>query len=320
MLAVVLFATSLIHFLTTPSTRGDPATTDNLDGTSTATWNLSNPGDYSTSNVTVAFNTAELSSSSSWWNTSTQADWMAGSIMTNIDATLNPGDIRMASSGPSYANITLQPDGVQGVDTYINAGATTTNYGNSSDLIINRRNNLWERILIQFNLSTLPPGAVVRDAQLQLYMYAANGGNFNAEARALIASWDEGTATWNDRQAGTAWTSPGGDYGGYIEDSIVLDNVAGWRTWNVKRLVDNWVRGLQPNYGLIIVPSNNGASDRTFYSSDYAADPTLRPKLFISYQVNGETAEYVSAVGGSGSDVAWKTILWQESVVSTYDD
>lgn len=320
MLVAVLFATGLIPLLTTPSTSADPTITDNWDGTSTVTWNFSNPGDYITSNVTIAFNSAELSSSSNWWNTTTQADWTAGAIMTNIDATSSPGDIKMASSGPSYANVTLQPDGLQGDDTYVDAGSKTTNYGNSSDLIINRRNNLWERILVQFNISALPPGAIVRDAQLQLYMYASNGGNFNAEARALIAPWDEGTATWNDRQVGTPWISPGGDYSGYVEDSVVLDNVAGWKTWNVKRLVDSWVRGSQPNYGLIIMPSNNGASDRTFYSSDYPTDPTLRPKLFISYQTDGETAEYVSAVGGSGSDVAWKTILWQEDVVSKYDD
>src|SRR6266566_2173202 len=124
-------------------------------------------------------------------------------------------------------------------------------------------------------------------------------------AAGLDAYLDRGSVTLNH----------GGDttliYDAGVIDVQSLNAVLGWKTWNVTQIVELWYRSRIPNNGMILLGSAGGTNlDKTFWSSDYAVDPTLRPKLDIRYRVLGATGEYISKVGGPGSLVAWQSISW----------
>ncbi|TLZ69484.1 MAG: DNRLRE domain-containing protein, partial [Methanobacteriota archaeon] len=170
-------------------------------------------------------------------------------------------------------------------------------------------------------MASIPAGAVIDDAKLGLYMSAAAANPSSAELHPVTPTWDEAQVTWNDRLTGTPWTTAGGDYDARVTDVQSLNAVLGWKTWNVTQIVDLWYRSRVPNNGMIILGSAGGTNlDKTFWSSDYAVDPTLRPKLDIRYRVLGATGEYISKIGGPGSLVAWQSISWNPSERSYVSD
>ncbi|MGQ0796536.1 MAG: DNRLRE domain-containing protein, partial [Methanobacteriota archaeon] len=199
--------------------------------------------------------------------------------------------------------------------------AQGTNYGASASLLVDGRGPDRYRTLVRFDLSAIPAGAVIDDATLSLYMASGIGNPFTATVHEVTASWDEAQTTWDDRLVGTLWASAGGDYDPHVIAQVVLDNTAGWKTANVTQLVDLWYRGRFANNGLIVVAPNAGAqSDKTFHSSEYVADPTLRPKLDVRYRVLGATGEYVSKIGGPATSANWQTISWNATSQSFVSD
>ena len=298
----------------------DPVIIDNLDGTSAAIWNFSNPSDYKfTSTELVDRNITLERQPTTWWNSTTQADFSGPDSATNIDLNRWPGDVAMGNvSGPA-TYISLQP-GANGEDSYLDKQWKDTNFGTSTTMLLDGRNPNYYP-LMRFDLSSIPAGAVIDGASLSLYQSAGIGNPVTANLHYVIAQWDELQVTWNDRLTGVAWATGGGDFAPRIISTIDIDNNVGWRAWNITQLIDLWHRGRLTNYGLIIEAPNPGAtSTKTFYSSDYVADPTRRPKLEVWYRVVGATAEYISKVDGPGTMSVWKNISWNPSVRNLASD
>ncbi|HKZ48814.1 MAG TPA: DNRLRE domain-containing protein [Thermoplasmata archaeon] len=288
---------------------GDPTVADNLDGTSTAVWDFATPGDYVFNNTEVSGGNVTLARGVTWWNTTTVGDFSAPDSATNIDLATWPGDVAMAATAGPSTLLTLQP-GPSGEDSWLDQNVPAANHGGDTTLVLDGRNPESHPIL-RFDLSAIPASVVIDDAVLSLDQSAGFGNPVTARVYAVSAPWDEAQVTWTDRLTATPWGVAGGDYNPHRIDAPVIDNTLGWKTWNVTALVDVWYRGLLPNYGLIFDPPNPGAnSDKTFYSSDYMVDPTLRPKLDIRYRVLGVAADYVSATGGPGIPSDWRNISW----------
>ncbi|MBN1203253.1 MAG: DNRLRE domain-containing protein [Anaerolineae bacterium] len=173
------------------------------------------------------------------------------------------------------------------------------------------------RILIQFDLTTLPPGLAVTQARLELYRYGYEGEQTPQDISVYLVTtaWVEGTgdneypdaayqpdgATWASPAAGAAWTTPGGDFDaatdyGYGQNGIIsiatvqAADPPGWVVWDVTAAVHTWQTGV-PNYGLILRSSGAEWTGHQFYSSDYAADPTLRPRLVLTIGEGDTSAE-----------------------------
>ncbi len=289
----------------------DPTSTNNLDGTSDVVWNFSNPANYTLSNVRVAGGLATLRPQVTWWNSTTAADFAGPDSATNVDYTTYPGDIVLSTTSGASTFLTVQPDPAAGLDAYLDRGSVTLNHGGDTTLIYDARGSTNRRPILRFSLASIPAGAVIDDAKLGLYMSAAAANPSPAELHAVTPTWAESQVTWNDRLTGTPWTTAGGDYDARVIDVQSLNAVLGWKTWNVTQTVDLWYRSRIPNNGMILLGSAGGTNlDKTFWSSDYAVDPTLRPKLDIRYRVLGATGEYISKVGGPGSLVAWQSISW----------
>jgi hypothetical protein len=189
---------------------------------------------------------------------------------TRITITAEPGWRRIDPT------TTIQPDGTAGIDTYLDSVSPTTNYGSATQLYTYGT----RRAMHQFSLAGIPVGAVIPAASLQIYANTCAAGNV-ITANPLTQAWNEAQATWNNRITDTAWTSAGGTYTASYPATATTP-ISGWVTWNVLSMVQAWFAGTIPNYGLLL-RQTTGSDVIGFYSSDYTDDPTLRPKLVVTW-------------------------------------
>jgi hypothetical protein len=171
-------------------------------------------------------------------------------------------------------------------DTDINGASPTTNYGASTDLILNQSGgDLGERrLLIRFDLSPIPPGATVTSAVLKLNKEWGVVAAVDVDLHRVAAPWSEVEATWNDRVSGTPWGTAGGDYDATLiaRTTVSANGEYQWSSASLTSLVDGWHKCTVNNHGLLIGSRDFGGSDRFFASRSHAT-VTNRPKLEVTY-------------------------------------
>ncbi len=297
----------------------DPFVSDNADGTSTVVWNFTNPADYALASATISGGVASLALQTTWWNSTSAADFAGPDSEANIDRAMWPGAVALATTSGPVTQLALQP-GAAGEDTWLDRANQNTNHGADTTMVLDGRNPQ-SRPILRFDLSSVPAGAVIDDAILNLYEVSGVGAPFVASVYGVTVPWSEMQATWNDRLTATPWGASGGDWDPHVIAQITIDNTVGWRSWNVTQLVDLWYRGRLVNNGMILNgPSTGSDADKTFYSSDYNVDPTRRPRLDIRYRVLGASGTYVSRVGGPGTQAMWQAISWNGTERSLVSD
>jgi hypothetical protein len=129
-----------------------------------------------------------------------------------------------------------------------------------------------ERALVRFDLSKLPATAIVKSAFFQAYLDAAGGSQaqVNMEVYQVKGAWTEGGVTWSNQPAISL--SPSG--------SAALGKTPGYKSWNVKDLVQGWINGSIPNYGLELRGPETSWWSRTFSSRE----GTYCPQLVLSLE------------------------------------
>ncbi|HDK26780.1 MAG TPA: DNRLRE domain-containing protein, partial [Candidatus Atribacteria bacterium] len=201
--------------------------------------------------------------------------WEDTAVIVNANQTtyLNP-----ALTYASTESITLQP-GPEGKDTGIESANPTNNYalwpftgiGNSDSTII--------RMYIEFDLSSIPENARVVDADLKLYQFDSLGtDNFTIGLYKITSTWDESTIDWDPQ--------PSSSTDAEITSSINAGATT-WESWDIDTLVQGWLDGTIPNYGMMLKDLDESSVNTIayFYTSDYTVDTTKRPKLEIDYYI-----------------------------------
>lgn len=162
-------------------------------------------------------------------------------------------------------------------DTYINLQSPNTNYGTQNTLSLQYRTGRTQRPLAQFDLSSIPANATVNSASMQFYVTATNA-NLTANVYRLTNSWTETGATWNRRDGTNYWTTLGGDYDSGTLIGSFVPNMAGYHGitgGNLISLVQNWINGTTPNYGVILNGTATSNQTAGFSSREAANDPQL---------------------------------------------
>jgi hypothetical protein len=176
------------------------------------------------------------------------------------------------------------------------------------------------RILVYFGLSgVIPEGAVITESSLELYNFDGECDEEVEELSAyrMTAEWIEGSGTKDSifedppDQSGAYWGHSGySSWNGGVFDSTLLDRIVlparpgtssdgGWYSWTITEAVRAWHTGSAPNYGIILRGDGSGEWATHYFRSNEYSDPSLRPRLVITYTVNGTTNHSPTCEAGS---------------------
>ncbi len=207
------------------------------------------------------------------------------------------GRLQRQSSFTAYqapVEFTLQPDSTAGKDTSLTDWKPTWNFGAVQDLEVNYgggggRSGSASRSLLQFALG-IPAEAIIERAELNLYQTAYSGHGGVANVLRVENAWEEGTGTggntpgsgWLNRDRFRAWDRPGGDLSAQIFATAAVASGPRWISWDITELLQGWVDGSYPNYGLAVVPGSSHTAV-VFASSDIST-AAQRPRLTVRYR------------------------------------
>lgn len=152
---------------------------------------------------------------------------------------------------PSFAQITALGD------SYTSNADPTTNYGGDELL---RVNGAQQTAYIQFNLGSVPSGAVVSRATLKLFVDSViSAGSFNVDY--VSGAWSE--------QAITSELSP--SLGNMIAANVAVtaEDKNQYILIDITPAVQAWLSGSEPNHGIALVA--NGAFSASFDSKENTA-------------------------------------------------
>lgn len=160
-------------------------------------------------------------------------------------------------------------------DSYVNEESKSTNYGNDANLVVQSRHtgkNYYS--FIEFDLSSIPPGATITSATLNLYAISVPSSSRTYEVQRSNQSWSESTINWNNKP---------GVLG--ISVTNTIGTTVGWKVWDVTSDVQTFYGGSN-NYGWRIKDSvddaGGGGETSTFDSSESSNVQNL-PYLYITF-------------------------------------
>ena len=212
------------------------------------------------------------------------ANVAAGEFVTATATDQNGNTSEFAVNVTAGSTIAL----IAEADTFLDAGATGTNYGVSTSLVVDRSGGDLgnQRVLLRFDESLIPGGTTILSADLKLNA-TQNNGAFDLNVYEVTRAWDEGSAdgaageaNWNKRVVGTNWTTSGGDVDGTVLATLNT-GATGIHTWDVISLFQSWHADAKANNGLMIASPNTGTTTIVYDSREGSIPPVLE----VSYLV-----------------------------------
>jgi gliding motility-associated-like protein len=185
--------------------------------------------------------------------------------------------------------VTFQPDSVCGKDAVISSLWPNNNSGSHPDFIAcawtNQGNPSNTRALLDFDFSTIPPGASIISATLELFHYTSplNAGHSNLSGPAIcyleriVTPWMENTVTWNTQPATTSINA--------LTLPAPTSNTQNYSI-NVITLVQDILADPANSYGFMLRQQNESYYRSLLFASSDMSNSALHPKLTIIYDLN----------------------------------
>jgi EGF-like domain/TGF-beta propeptide len=198
----------------------------------------------------------------------------AGFVGGGCAAELEPGGEVVGEAEQQLTTCITVQRGTSGVvaDTTLSQASAGQNFGALPTLKVTNK----DEALLQFALGSIPSDALVTSATLRLYV-TDSLSPLPISVRSVLVPWAEGTASYGSINQQLA-----------PELSATLMPVSGvkWQSVNVTKLVQTWVSGSAPNYGLsldqMFLPQATKASN--FVSSEGTFGAEYHPALDVCYQ------------------------------------
>lgn len=145
------------------------------------------------------------------------------------------------------------------------------------------------RSLLKFDLSSIPSGTKVIDANLNMWLASVwNDTEIAVNLHEATNSWTEIGATWSKRDGVNPWIKGGGDYSSPILGTqnldVLTDTIANHK-WGIPvTTVHRWIHDPQTNKGLLLKANDETVKTwKKFISSDEALSPKKTPLLAVTY-------------------------------------
>jgi hypothetical protein len=184
---------------------------------------------------------------------------------------------------PKLVTLTLRPI----ADACVDSRAPSTRLGTTQMLVVGGDSRPGGRSnaassLLQFDLSAIPDGAEVRQADLFATLdkrWSTAGETFRIDLTQVLSEWAESDVCW-DNQPEYALTD--GSSGVFA----VLGPSTDGMEWDVTALVQAWVDG-EAHFGLVLQAPGGGDERYTFFSRESAQPPRLIVQCVVTYGSRG---------------------------------
>ena len=150
-------------------------------------------------------------------------------------------------------------------DAYIYQGDPNKNFGSSPNLATGYAGGNEMRMLIKWDLSSLPNNISISNAEIRLYQTTANS-SITTDIYRINSVWSEASVTWNNQSSTIGW------YG-----SQTFSSTSGVKYIPATNLVNDWLTN--GNNG-IMFKINLGTSYQMFDSKEASGSD---PRLIITY-------------------------------------
>lgn len=202
------------------------------------------------------------------WTQTSDADFNAG---TKTQVAVANNSVKLATTTTTQI---FYPTTTK--DTYIEYWDPTAKHGSDTTMQVAAVDAY--RALVEFDLSSIPSGANIISAVLNLYC-SSGCSSPSISARRITSSWSESTVTW-DTQPGHASTAT----------YVMMATGTGWKNWIVTSDVQNFVNGTYTNYGWKLTSAKS--ENDIFRTKEYTGI-TYDPKLvvdcsYLAYYTSGD--------------------------------
>ena len=205
-------------------------------------------------------------------------------------------------------------------DTYVDTSQPTKNLGRNKilfsqfDASTDRRANIY----LRFDLSSIPHGSSINEATIRVYLNEMNGlKTVNMGVYRATSDWQEWEMTWQNKPVGPGPVS-----------SNTISQTPGYKSFDATALVDGWMNGTFPDFGLFLAYRGSRAYVMSFNSREAAEN---QPQLVVYYSPpsSGSIAPVTDLGMASGrapliSDVTAKkitngnaTVTWSTDSMTT---
>jgi hypothetical protein len=263
--------------------------------------------------------------------------------LTGASAGSFSGNITHTSTGATTANVaasgTVSSSGCTDVslvaaeDTYMSANDVTFNNGGGTSIHVDNNTTTGRRgALMKWDLSSIPSGATINTASLQVNVTDASSLVFNMYN--MRRSWVEGTsdraasttsANWNTYDGATSWGTVGAantssdryDTNLWGADSSSFAST-GSKTVSLNSsgisALQGWLNTPSSNYGVTIQNYSGSTTNAVFFDSSENSTAANRPTLLINY-CTGSTTPTITTTGTLS---AFSTTTGTPSAAQTY--
>src|SRR5690606_31140626 len=181
-------------------------------------------------------------------------------------------------------------------DTFLNLNQTNYSQLNVLSTYTSPAKRVAHAIVMKFDLSAVPAGAVIQDAELQLSLVNSDktaDATYVVSAHKLKKRPVIAEATGYRASNASTWT-PSTCCSGNIPlaqaditpayDSAAINKTPGVKTWRLTAMVREWLANPSTNYGVLLNADTTRAKDRfRHFASMEHANARLRPSLKITY-------------------------------------
>ena len=189
------------------------------------------------------------------------------------------------------ATLTVQGSGV--TDTLISGGSPTTNFGTATEMASGKFSTDVNRILVKFDISSIPSGSTITSAIITLTYSSDNSLNARTGSVYRVKrAWVEAQATWNIYSTGNNWGTAGcadttndreaTDIGTWTHPASPTLGTSVDITLTASSVQEMISGGSFTNNGFLLQVATE-VDDQISYDSTNSADTTERPKLVIIY-------------------------------------
>ncbi len=167
--------------------------------------------------------------------------------------------------------LVIQPSSI---DSWVNQASQNGNYGSDTSIYVQARNLQARRLLVQFDLSSIPLNSTINSATLELYATSTTGSN-TIELHRITSSWSEGSVTWESQPS----------FDSSATSTLSGINSTGWKVWDVKSLIEGYLSGTFTNCGFLLKSQTETGAQliSTTFASRENSNTSQRPVLRINY-------------------------------------